>query len=149
MVEENVVMVLFQQIKFYRWRIKIRTIIAGSRTITDGNLIKKAVESSGFSITEVISGGATGVDKLGENYAHKAGIDLITIHANWVKHDRAAGPIRNMKMAVYATSDRSKKAGLIAIWDGKSRGTKNIIDTATRLGLKVFIYRVDLNKSQY
>jgi len=120
----------------------MRIIIAGCRHITNGNLVRKAVEKSGFNITEIVSGGAKGVDTLGENYAKKAGIDLITIHANWTGLGKKAGPLRNMRMANYAASDKSKKGGLIAVWDGVSRGTKNMIDTAKALGLKVFIYRV-------
>ena len=121
----------------------MKIIIAGGRNITDESLVRKAVESSGFNITEVVSGGARGVDTLGENYAKRAGIDIVTIHANWTKHGKSAGPIRNMKMATYVVSDLSKKGGLIAIWDGASRGTANMISTAEALKLKVFIYRID------
>lgn len=46
----------------------MRTIIAGSRSITDYALIQKAVSESGFEITEVVSGGAIGVDRLGERW---------------------------------------------------------------------------------
>ena len=121
----------------------MRVIIAGGRTITDSAYVKKAVSESGFNLTEIISGGAKGVDTLGEKYAKKAGIDLVTFHANWTGLGNKAGPIRNMKMAMYAASDLSKKGGLIAVWDGKSRGTGGMINIAKSLGLKVFIYRVD------
>lgn len=118
----------------------MRTIIAGGRNITDIKLVKQAVEKSEFLITEVVSGGAKGVDKLGEQYANAADIDLVIFPANWSKHGKAAGPIRNKRMAQYATSDRQRPGALIAIWDGKSRGTKSMIDIAADLGLKVFVF---------
>jgi len=46
------------------------------------------------------------------------------------KYGNAAGPIRNKQMAEYADA-------LVAVWDGKSRGTKNMIDTAISMGLDV------------
>lgn len=121
----------------------MKTIIAGSRTITNMAYLKKAINDSGFNITEIISGGAKGVDRLGEDYARAAGIDLVTFHANWKKHGKAAGPIRNKRMAEYASSEKNRRNGLIALWDGVSRGTKNMIDSAKCEGLKVFIYLVD------
>jgi len=50
---------------------KVRTIIAGSRSITNPCLIETAVKESGLAITVVISGGARGVDQLGEKYARE------------------------------------------------------------------------------
>ena len=52
--------------------------------------------------------------------------------ADWDKHGRAAGPIRNKQMADYADV-------LIAVWDGKSRGTKNMIDEMNKLMKPVYI----------
>jgi len=121
----------------------MRTIIAGSRGISDVRLVKEAVEKSDFLITEIVSGHARGVDKAGERYAESADIDLVIFPANWNKHGYSAGHIRNERMARYAIADESRPGGLIAIWDGVSRGTKNMIDTANRLGLKVFIFRID------
>ena len=48
---------------------------------------------------------------------------------------RSAGPLRNATMANYADA-------LIALWDNKSRGTKNMIDVANKLGLRVSIYYI-------
>ena len=45
-----------------------------------------------------------------------------------------AGPLRNEKMARVADA-------LIAFWDGKSRGTKNMIDLANMKGISVRIVR--------
>lgn len=51
----------------------MRVIIAGSRSITDQSIVDKAVEESGFKIDVVISGGARGVDSLGEDWASRNG----------------------------------------------------------------------------
>jgi hypothetical protein len=109
----------------------VRTIIAGSRHIDDYNAVVKAVEESGFNITTVISGGARGVDSLGERWAVENGIDIHQHFALWDKYGRAAGPIRNSEMVSDADS-------LILVWDGESRGSKDILDKAIKAGLKVY-----------
>jgi hypothetical protein len=110
-------------------------IIAGGRDIHDYELLKEAIQECQFPIATVVSGGAKGVDALGEKYAEENGLNLKIFNADWESHGRAAGPIRNRKMAENADA-------LIAIWDGKSRGTKNMIETATKLGLLVYVKRV-------
>ena len=111
----------------------MKTIIAGSRTISDYAVVADAVKASGFEVTEVVSGAAQGVDKLGEIYAQKNNVSLKRFPAEWDKYGKSAGYRRNEQMAEYAES-------LIAIWDGKSKGTKHMIDIATRKNLKVYIF---------
>lgn len=106
----------------------MRVIIAGSRDIHRYDILLEMVEECGWNITTVVSGGAKGVDALGERYAEEHDIKLVVYPADWEKHGRAAGPIRNKKMAENADA-------LIAIWDGKSRGTSNMIETAAKHGL--------------
>lgn len=55
---------------------------------------------------------------------------LTIFKADWDKHGKAAGFKRNTEMAKYADA-------LIAFWDGKSKGTKHMIDTAKSHNLKV------------
>jgi len=110
----------------------MRTIIAGGRGITDILEVYRAVVSSGFHITTVISGAAAGVDRLGESFARAHNIPVHLYPANWDAHGRRAGFLRNSEMAKNADA-------LIAVWDGKSPGTKHMIDEATRYGLKVFV----------
>ena len=43
----------------------MKVIIAGSRNFTDYKVLQDAIKNSGFKITEVVSGGAKGVDSLG------------------------------------------------------------------------------------
>lgn len=101
----------------------MKVIIAGSRTITDYNLVIKAVKDSGFTITEVVCGAANGVDSLGERYAKENNIKLSYFYADWSGKGRAAGTLRNEQMGNYSDC-------LIAIWDGKSPGTKHMINYA-------------------
>ena len=110
----------------------MKVIIAGSRNIVDYEVVKEAIEESQFTLKTVVSGGAKGVDSLGEQYAEAMNIPLHVYKADWERHGRAAGPIRNRKMAENADA-------LIAIWDGKSRGTKNMIETAQKLKLLVYV----------
>lgn len=121
----------------------MKTIIAGSRTITDKAVFVDAMLSSldaGIEITEVLSGCAKGVDSLGEKWAQINGFPLHKYPANWEKYGRRAGFLRNMEMAANADA-------LIAIWDGQSKGTKHMIDLAEKAGLKVYVHRTDSSTS--
>ena len=119
----------------------MRLIIAGSRTFNDFDRLKKVAdqvieENTGHDLGEVtiISGGARGADKLGEQYANMNLLDLDIYPAKWDVYGRSAGYRRNEQMAKVATH-------LIACWDGKSRGTKHMIDLAHQHNLKVTILR--------
>jgi hypothetical protein len=112
----------------------MRTIIAGTRTIEDYRLVEQAVIDSGFNITQVISGGARGVDRLGERWARQNHVPVLVFPADWEKHGNAAGFIRNVEMAEVADA-------LIAVTSG-SPGTLHMIATAEKKGLDVFIKRV-------
>lgn len=109
----------------------VKVIIAGSRSIGSYEDVGRAIEKAPFEITEVVSGGAQGVDQLGKFWAYQAGIPSKQFNAHWSEHGKAAGPIRNREMAAYADA-------LIAIWDGKSRGTKNMIEEMEKLNKPVF-----------
>ena len=115
----------------------MKVIIAGGRDIEDMDLLLDALRSSGIihQITEVVSGMARGVDSLAVQWASKFGLPVTPFPANWDLHGRAAGPIRNKQMADYSEA-------LIAIWDSKSRGTKNMIDTMQKMSKLVYIYYV-------
>lgn len=96
-------------------------------------MLELAIFASEFEITEVVCGGARGVDALGRSYAYSMKIPVKLFPANWEEHGKSAGPIRNTLMADYADA-------LIAIWDGKSRGTGDMINKAKSKGLKVYVY---------
>ena len=61
----------------------MKTIVAGSRSIIDYKIVKRAIESCGFIITELVSGGANGVDKLGERYAYENSIPIVQFIPDW------------------------------------------------------------------
>ena len=113
----------------------MKTIIAGSRNITSFEVVNKAVEASGFKVTEVVSGTARGVDKLGEAWASYNRIPIKRFPADWKRFGyNSAGYIRNAEMADYADA-------LIAVWDGESRGTAHMIQQAKLKDLRVFVWR--------
>ena len=113
----------------------MKTIIAGSRTATLEDTLR-AVMNCPFldDITEVVSGCAKGADTYGEMIAEEASTPVKKFPADWNTHGRKAGHLRNQQMAEYCDA-------LIAVWDGKSTGTKDMINRAKRLGLQVFIHQ--------
>lgn len=113
----------------------MKVIIAGPRNFTDYSNLLKAIEESGFIITEVFHGACRGVDQLGERWGKEQRIPTRAFPPNW-EMGKKAGPMRNMQMALQAEA-------LLAIWDGVSKGTDNMIKTATCLGLKVYVHRID------
>lgn len=118
----------------------MKVIIAGSRSCTDYNFVEGAIHESGFSITEVVCGGAIGVDSVGRKWARYYRIPVKMFLPDWRTHGKKAGIIRNIEMADYAEA-------LIAVWDGESRGTKHMIDAAGKKGIPVYIrkFRISAN----
>ncbi len=117
----------------------MRVIVAGSRTIADYEVVAEAIRCSGFEITEIVSGGAKGVDRLGEQYAAEHGLIVKQFPTNWRpggKYDRGAGLKNNATMLRYADA-------LIAIWDGTSKGTADMIGKMKRAEKKVYVHRVE------
>lgn len=112
-------------------------------------MVEQAIGASGFRITEVVSGCAAGADLFGEQWAKRKMIPIKRFPAKWDdlthpnaliktnaagrKYDARAGHRRNEDMARY--SDQ-----LIAVWDGVSHGTRDMIERARHHGLTVFVY---------
>lgn len=116
----------------------MKLIIAGGRDFNNYDLVEKEANEmvSGVQNVEIISGLARGADLLGCRFAEENGYPLRGFAAEWGKFGRAAGPIRNKLMAKNATH-------LLAFWDGKSRGTKHMIEYAKELGLGVKVVNYD------
>lgn len=116
-----------------------KVIIAGSRTIPerDDKLFKK-IENilQNIEYTEIVSGTARGADRLGEWFAKLSNKPIKRFPADWNKHGRSAGMLRNIEMADYATH-------LIAVLDMTvpSKGTRNMIETARKKGLEVRVIK--------
>lgn len=118
----------------------MRVIIAGSRDITDPDIVEEAIEASGFEITEVVSGGARGVDLNGMAWARRHGMDPKIFLPEWDKYPgKSAGFVRNVQMAEYAAE---ADGALIAIWTGESAGTRHMIKEAEKRNLKVYVHLV-------
>lgn len=113
----------------------MRTIIAGGRNVTDPKLLQSALAECGWKPTVVICGVANGADTLGAHHAISENIPLEFYPADWDKYGRAAGHIRNAQMADVAEA-------LIALWDGVSKGTANMITIARKRKLKVYVHLV-------
>ncbi len=111
----------------------MKLIIAGSRgfndVVTFARVLEFITKDMGNDIT-VISGTARGADQLGEQWAKGRGLPVIRMPADWDRYGRKAGFLRNEEMAKIATH-------CVCFWDGKSPGTKHMIDIA-------FHYRVPL-----
>lgn len=97
--------------------------------------LMEAIRQSGIPITEVVSGHSGNVDLLGEQWARGVNLPITVFKASWQEFGSSAGPRRNRQMAAYAEA-------LIAIWDGKSRGTLNMIKEATKKELTVYVTQI-------
>lgn len=122
---------------------EIRIIVAGSRDFDDYSLLKLTLKEyiNGLDIADlsqvvIISGAARGADTLGEYFTYDYQIAVRRFPAKWDELGKRAGWVRNAEMAKYAAE---KHGVLFAFWDGKSRGTKNMIDLANRYGLEVHV----------
>lgn len=123
----------------------MKTIIAGTRNasfsqVMEGLSKAQELDSRFNSISQVICGGAQGADSHGATWADELAIPVRYFRADWKTHGKAAGPIRNREMAQNAEA-------LIAIWDGTSKGTHNMIKESKRAGLLIFVYRTDTEKA--
>ena len=125
----------------------MRIIIAGSRTFSDYEYLKKETEeiikeNMGLFPQEIfiISGTASGADTLGEKFCKENSYNLVRFPAEWETLGKKAGYVRNKEMAKYANKDTVSI--LIAFWDGKSRGTKHMINIARKEKLKIYIKNV-------
>ena len=128
----------------------MRVIIAGSRSIIPGTdivarrnryiararetvfkICDGARKSALTDFSEVVSGVAKGVDKLGETWAKLEGIKVTPFPADWKKYGLSAGYKRNEKMALYSDA-------LILIWDGESKESGHMKGLAEKHGLAIF-----------
>lgn len=131
----------------------MKVIVAGSRHITDYLLVSQIISNTlskyNISVTEIVSGCAAGPDTLGEQWALENGVKVEPFEAEWdnisvpnariktnkwgKEYNAIAGFQRNERMAEYADV-------LIAIWDGQSSGTRDMISRAKKHNLIVFEY---------
>ena len=122
--------------------MKYNIIIAGSRDFTNYEIVKKSLKN--FLVSKqtsdkptIICGMARGTDMLGYRLAKEHNIPLKEFPADW-SMGKKAGYIRNEQMAKYAYEYGN--GVLLAFWDGKSRGTKSMIELAKKYNLETHIF---------
>ena len=116
-----------------------KVIIAGSRDFNDWDYLVGylATLPPWLEVTEVVSGCASGADTLGEEWATLHNIPIKRFPADWERHGKKAGPIRNAEMGIYAE-------GLIAFWNGTSKGTEHMIRFMKDAGKWTYVIRTDI-----
>lgn len=102
----------------------IRLAVVGSRNFQPLDAVRGIIQSLNSNVV-IISGGAKGVDETAIDEAKKCGLKTEVYPADWDKHGKAAGPIRNSLLI-------EKCDGVIAFWDGVSKGTKDTISKAKK-----------------
>jgi hypothetical protein len=110
----------------------MRIAIVGSKSFTRPELVMEYVRRLPSGAV-IVSGGAPGVDSAAEVAAQGSGRAVLVFDADWQKHGRRAGPLRNAQ--IVENADR-----VVAFWNGRSRGTLNTVVLATEAGLPVEIF---------
>lgn len=116
---------------------EFKLVIAGGRDFLDYNRLAEVVQNGltgplkAYRVS-VVSGMARGADALGHRYGHAIGLHVYEFPADWDTYGKRAGFLRNAQMAAFAD-------GLLAFWDGQSRGTAHMIEQMRSLGKPVKI----------
>ncbi len=101
----------------------MKIAVIGSRNAVVGNLEAYLPEAC----TEIVSGGAKGVDRCAAEYAQLHGLKLTEFLPVYEKYGRAAPIVRNKQIAKYADA-------VFAFWDGTSKGTLSVIRYCEKIG---------------
>lgn len=108
----------------------MRVAVIGSRTLEVENLEKYLPQG----VTEIVSGGAKGIDACARRYAQRKGLKLTEFLPEYEKYGRIAPLKRNLQIIAYADI-------VLAFWDGQSKGTKYVIANCRKQKKKVTVYR--------
>ncbi|MEZ3452916.1 MAG: DUF2493 domain-containing protein [Oscillospiraceae bacterium] len=106
----------------------MKVAVIGSRSLTVDDLGKYLPEGT----TEIISGGARGVDACARNYAIAHNIKLTEFLPEYEKYGRRAPLKRNITIIENADT-------VLAFWDGKSNGTRFVIKKYREMGKEIKI----------
>ena len=110
----------------------MKLAVIGSRGLTQIEIEKHLPDG----VTEIVSGGAKGIDALARAFANRNGIPLTEFLPRYDLYGRAAPLKRNEEIATYADE-------ALVIWDGASKGTEYTLRCFERLGKKVTVVLVD------
>ena len=108
----------------------MKVAVIGSRGLTVDHLERYLPEGT----TEIVSGGAAGVDTSAKKYAQANGIKLTEFLPDYKSYGRRAPLVRNLEIIDYADQ-------VLAFWDGASRGTVHVIKNCREKGKKVTVYQ--------
>lgn len=108
----------------------MKVAVIGSRGLQVNHLEDYLPEG----VTEIVSGGAKGIDTCARKYALRHGLKLSEFLPEYEKYGRGAPLRRNITIIEYADF-------VLAFWDGKSRGTKYVIDNCKKRNIPVAVYQ--------
>ncbi|MBQ8249486.1 MAG: DUF2493 domain-containing protein [Clostridia bacterium] len=107
----------------------MKVAVVGSRTLTIDNLGSYLPSET----TEIVSGGAKGIDTCAREYATANNIKLTEFLPEYERYGRAAPLARNKKIVEYAEV-------IVVFWDGKTNGTKMILEYCEKRGKTAYIH---------
>ena len=110
----------------------MKVAVVGSRNLTINNLGDYLPKDT----TEIVSGGARGIDRCAREYAKSHNIKLTEFLPEYEKYGGRAPLKRNLQIIDYADL-------VLAFWDGKFRGTKYVIEQCKIMNKKVNVYIVE------
>ena len=110
----------------------MRVAIIGSRNLRIENIEKYIPDECG----EIVTGGARGIDTCAAEYARSKGIKLTEFLPDYRRYGRGAPIIRNREIIEYAQR-------VVVIWDGRSRGSDNVIKECTKRGVDVRVFLIN------
>lgn len=121
---------------------EIRLAVVGSRNILDEDYVYEVLEElteelflENIRIIKVVSGGAIGIDSIAEQWAYINNIDTDIYRPDWKRFGKAAGFIRNTTIVENCDI-------MLAIWDGKSKGTLHSMSQAKKLKKRLIIEKL-------
>ena len=109
----------------------MKVAVIGSRSLTVQNLGEYLPQD----VTEIVSGGAKGIDTCAREYAQREGLKLTEILPDYQRYGRSAPLRRNLEIIRYADE-------VIAFWDGYSKGTKFVIENCRKQNKRVTVWKI-------
>lgn len=113
----------------------MKVLVCGGRDFNDSLTLGSwlgGIHKTNRPITLLIEGGGRGADYMTRKFAEWQGIPVKTFPAEWDRHGKAAGPIRNKQMLDEGRPD------LVVAFEG-GRGTANMVAQAKAAGIKVLM----------